>query len=426
MRRPQLLVLALAAVHGAPALAQNLFIITATGGGNAPVTVGADSIIDLVDQAINTQGAFAPFENSDASFALNYGGVANAITVTKNAANTGATLTFGPTGVTRTFSGTSQQDLEDQIEAYLRENGGSDLADFLSAINAMSVIAVSDGNPNATTARMADYAYERFALHAVEFPYDRAGAVAAARWDGERLGASMGAVSGKDGPAPTLRVDAFGKAFDAGDFDGTSASIATSFEFSFNKSLGLSLGSFVGWHSIGDADVFHVAANAGVPVRLIVPDSGVPVLWQVTPSVTVGGSGSEDIGAGGLIWSVAVTSHLRWDINEQFSVQMANQFGIYEGETLAFSDFEIDPGVSQQIIKNGVKGLWRFAEGWHLYAGASYTNFLDDAAVQGYLTPIGGVGFTKAGGSGIEAGITGDFGDDYSSFGGRVGIRLAF
>src|ERR1043165_7558518 len=180
---------------------QTLFSITATGGANAPVTVGSSHLIDLVDQAVNNQGQFAPFAGTDTTLSLNYGGVANAITVTENAAGTQATLHFGPTGVTRTFTGTDRADLERQIEDYLKKNGGGDIADFLKAMNAQSIIAVSDGNPNSTTARMADFTWARFGF-----------------FGDERKALTTGDTVEVAGPQ--VHIGVMGKTFDAGDFSG--------------------------------------------------------------------------------------------------------------------------------------------------------------------------------------------------------------
>src|ERR1043166_947824 len=86
------------------ARADDLFSITATGGSPA-VTATNSKVLDLISDAINTRGSFSGFQGLDTSFALSYAGVANAVTITKNAANTQATVTLGPTGVTRTFTG---------------------------------------------------------------------------------------------------------------------------------------------------------------------------------------------------------------------------------------------------------------------------------------------------------------------------------
>ncbi|MBX3376386.1 MAG: hypothetical protein KF678_05220 [Phycisphaeraceae bacterium] len=391
------------------ASAQSLFGVTATGGSQTPVTVGGSSLIDLVDDAVNTRGSFAPFSGEDTSFSLRYGNVNNAITITKNAANTEATLTFGPTGVTRTFTGVSQADLERQIEDYLKKNGRDDVREFLRAMNRLSVIAVSDGNPNATTARMAEHTYHRFGFFADE--------TRSQIWN-----------EGKsDAAGAQFQVTFAAKTYDVGDFTGDSATLGLSTTFNFTERIGFSLGGFFTYNTIEEADVFHVGFAAGLPIRLVLPEEKKGVLWQVTPFLSSGASGSEDIAAGGLIVGGGVANYVGWRLTDSFTLGVANQISFYRGRPVEFGkDFELDPGVRQSILKNGVKGTLALGESWGLYGGVSYTNFLDDASIEEWWTPELGVTFSNKAGTGFLVGISGDFGDDYTAYGARAVLKLAF
>ncbi len=428
-----------------PALAQNLFVVTATGNGNT-VTVGADNIIDLVDSAVNTQDQFAQFQSVDTTFALNYGGIADAITITKNSGNTQATLTFGPTGTSRTFNGTSQDDLQNQIEDYLKKDGGADFTAFLKAVNAQSVIAVSDGNPNATTNRMANWSFDHFGFSAdqrkgylLKFDFGGAApepAATPAPQGGGDDGAAPGNGQDNGMSAPVMRratagfqvyLGATAQTYTAGDFDGETATIFGAADLNFSTRVGLSLGSFIGFNTVGDADVFHAGITLGLPVRLVLPDDQTPFTWQVTPFGQVGGSASEDIGAGGLIIGGGVTSYAAWHIDDRWTLAMANQYSKFEGEKLTFDDFEIDPGVSQGMLKNALRVSYRFGEGgWYAYGGAAHSKFLDDASVDSWISPSVGLGYSSQAGSGIQIGFVGDYGDDYSASGFRVAGNLVF
>lgn len=417
-------------------MAQNLFVITATGGGNTPVTVGADNIIDLVNDAVNTRGAFLPFENSTATFALNYGGIADAITVTKNSSNTQAQLTFGPTGVTRAFTGANQDDLENQIEDYLKKEGGQDYTNFLKAVNAQSVIAVSDGNPNATTARMAQATYERFGFFADQFkaytlapitpqmPAPTTEGDVQPTPDGQQPASTQLLERKKAGTQ--FFISASASTFEAGDFDGESATVSSSLDFNLTQRVGLSIGTWLAYNSIGDADVFHGGLVLGVPIRLALPDDDSHITWQLTPHGMVGGSGSEDIGAGGLIFGGGVTNYLAWHLDDHWTLAMANQISLLEGEKLEFDEFEIDPGVSQTMIKNGLRATYRFSDQWYAFGGATWSKFLDDAAVDSWTSPTAGLGYSTLAGTGLQFSVFGDFGDDYDAFGGRIAANFAF
>lgn len=395
----------------APAAARaQLFSLTGTDGTNT-VNVGSNHLIDLLDEGINSSGQFATLNPSASqSLSLNYGGVANAITIDKNASNTQATLHFGPTGVTRVFNGTDAADLQRQIEDYLKGQGGSDLKDFLKEINKLSVIAVSDGNPNATTARMAEFSYNRFGFF------------------GDESKAYTVSKEGKVGDATTqFHLGFTGKTYDVGPYTGESATVSTALTFNFSKYVGASLGSFLTWHTVEDADVYHVGFNFGVPIRPVVPEGNTGVLWQVTPFLAAAGSGSVDIGAGGLITGFGGVNLVSWGITERFTLSMANQIAWYNGRKLTFDDYEIDPGVEQTILKNGLRASLKLGDGgWGVYGGATYTNFLEDASIKDWLTPEGGFTYTNEAGTGVLFGLTGDFGSDYSAYGGRFLLKLAF
>jgi hypothetical protein len=416
-----------------PALAQNLFVVTATGNGNT-VTVGADNIINLVDQAVNTQDQFAQFQNVNTTFALNYGGISDAITITKNSGNTQATLTFGPTGTTRTFTGTSQDDLQNQIEDYLKKDGGADFTDFLKAVNAQSVIAVSDGNPNSTTARMGAWSFDHFGFSADQrkgylVRVDPAATPEPAPQGGGDDAQDSGVsapILHRENAGFQLYLGASAQTYSAGDFDGETATIFGAADLNFSTRFGLSLGSFLGYNTVGDADVFHVGLTLGVPVRIILPDDATPVTWQVTPFVQGAGSGSEDIGAGGLVYSGGITSYLAWHINDRWTLAMANQFSRFEGEKLSFDDFEIDPGVSQGMMKHALRASYNFGDSWYGYAGAAWSKYMDDASIDSWLSPAVGIGYSSRAGSGIQLGFIGDYGDDYSASGLRIAGNLVF
>lgn len=445
------LVLACSLAHAAHA--SDLFVVTGTGTNVPTINVGGSSLIDLIDDAVNTQNQFAAFETVDSTFRLNYGGVSDAIIVTKNAGNTQATIQLlgQPT---RTFTGVNQADLENQIEDYLKKQGSSDLTEFFKAVNQRSVIGVSDGNPNATTARFAQFTFDKFGFFADQFKAftlspapqtDAAPALAQPASSTETSPRETGGPSdigtADSAPQPSavgglvrskagvqFSLAASGSTFDVGNFSGESATISSSLDLNFSQRVGLSLGSFVAYNSVEDADVFHGAFVLGVPVRIVLPDgaSTSGLTWQVTPHATVGGSASEDIGAGGLVFGFGATSYLAWHINERWTLAMTNQFSNYQGEKLKFDEYEIDPGVDQSMLKNGLRATYRFSEQWYAYAGAAYTNFLDDAAIEHWITGTAGVGYSTAAGTGVQLGIIVENGDDYEALGARLGLTLAF
>ena len=140
------------------AVAGDLFTINAVttdGGPSLNQTVGSSSVLDLVQNAVDAQNSFAPFAGRGYSASLQYAGVANAMSFNIKSAGTSATLQIPSTGFSKTFTGTSRDDVNSQITAFLKTDGESEYAKFLKAMDEQSTVAVSDGNPNSSTAMMA-------------------------------------------------------------------------------------------------------------------------------------------------------------------------------------------------------------------------------------------------------------------------------
>ena len=58
--------------------------------------------------------------------------------------------------------------------------------------------------------------------------------------------------------------------------------------------------------------------------------------------------------------------------------------------------------------------------------GVLYTVFLDDAAVDSYVSPVLGVGLKLGSGSALRVGYRGDLGDGFDAHGGEIELRFAF
>ena len=105
---------------------------------------------------------------------------------------------------------------------------------------------------------------------------------------------------------------------------------------------------------------------------------------------------------------------------------LGNQFGFYEGIPVDISSYEWQTDTHQQILKNGVQVVRELGPGAFVDAGIVYTNFLQDAAVQDYWSPLAGIGIRLGEASGLRIGYRGDFGDDFTSNGGEIDLFFAF
>jgi hypothetical protein len=408
------------------AFATDLFVISGTSNGTPITPVGANNLIDLVNSAVNNQGEFAALANTNASLSLSYGGIANAISIDKNPANTFATLSFinkDGSRTTRTFDttapGANGRSLQKLIEDYLKKDGAGDLKSFMQAIDARSVVGVSDGNPNAGTARMADAVYSRFG----RFQRQTAMAVSTAPTD-----PNDPSTAGQAAPDFQLRFGVGAYTFDSDGFSGQSVGLTSSADWNFTPRVGLTLGSYLAYNSVESADVYHVGIYLGVPVRPVLGTPTQPWTWEVTPSAAVGASGSWQELSGGIMYGFAGTSLLRYQATPKLAFELSDQIGYYTGTSVGVGSLRIDPGVDQWILKNGLEAQYMVGErGWYLYGGASYTNFLNEAAIKDYITPSAGIGWQKSpNGTNVEIGFLGDFGDGYTGYGGRVSVNIAF
>jgi hypothetical protein len=385
---------------GSAAFAADLFSITAqtTSGTPEQSTVGGQSVIDLADQLINNKEQFAVFENRDFAATLTYAGIEDAVRFSGNAAGTEVTLAIPSTGFSKTFTGTDRDDLEQQIEDFLKKEGSKQWSAFQKKVNELSTVAVSDGNPQATTAWLANQHFSKFALQQSLF----------------------------DSPAKGgghLQFDATGEMISSDNGDGHRVGAALTSMHRFGDRVGLSFSIPLNWRQIESANVFDLGLELGLPIGLIPRRQGRGLGWQVTPFGFGAASASVDYAAGGLLVGGGMSSHLSYQTG-QFIFTMGNQVGLYEGTPVSLDEYRFDNDVSQVILKNGGKATWRPNEKGALLleAGLTYTNLLRDAAVNNYWTPFVGIGLGKAADpdSGLRVGYAGDFGSGYTSHGGYV------
>ena len=63
------------------------------------------------------------------------------------------------------FDTDSPAALEDQVEAFIRQDAAETWANFVESMSGQSELALLDGNPRSTTALMANSAFRRFGLN---------------------------------------------------------------------------------------------------------------------------------------------------------------------------------------------------------------------------------------------------------------------
>jgi len=135
--------------------AGDLFTLSATSGLTT-VNTGANNVVDLIQRAVDRTGPFAGLGNIT-SGSLTYGGVANAIQYFSPAQGQ-ATIIIPSTGLNKSFTTTAA------LTDFLKTDGSAEVAKFLKAMAAQSLVTITDGNPGASTARSASDSYQNYGM----------------------------------------------------------------------------------------------------------------------------------------------------------------------------------------------------------------------------------------------------------------------
>ncbi len=384
-------------------------LVTNTDGSGVPdLLVTGSSLPNLLENLINASADFQAFNGVALSADISFAGIANVINVTVDPVSQTGTLTFtilGAGAQTFVFSGT---DLAGQIEQFIQDNLAGQITAFLQAINALSLIAVTDGTPLSTTALSADYVFDRFGLHADLTAWERR------QFDAEEFKEGMRA-----------RIDTFYNSISTDVGNGNSFSIVPSLEWYLSKDLAIALQFPINYLDVEGSDVYNIHANLAVPIRVIAPTDDSPLGLTVTPFGTLAGAGSVDLVAGGLIGGGGVLGTVSLDfVNVRLS--FSSQLSFHEGITMQYEEFSFDPGVSQQIWKNGLKGTANIGENFYVYGTVTYSQFLQNAAVDTWWSPGGGIGFRQPDGSSITVGYSADIGDGFRGDQFRLVFQLPF
>jgi hypothetical protein len=393
------IVLVTAGVAGAT----DLFGVEATYSGGT-ITQTASSLPNLVEALVNNQGAFAPLVGNNFTGSLTYYGIPGAVTVNVQG-ETQLTITSPLTGLNRTFTGTDRSDLENQLTDWLLKNGSSEAAKLIQAAAERSAAAITDGNPSSATARMADRAFGAFGL----FPAARV-----------MRGSEPGHYGALWFHTRQSKAD-------------TPVGTAESADYEINVPWWLNFGRH--FSLIGNANgqymdtegtaIYGGGSDLGLGIRPFVRDEQNYFGWQITPFVGLQGVGTYDGAAGGLLNQFGITSRLEFQLPRGILLIVANQFSHFNSLKFKIEDVEIDPGVEQDVLKNGLMvdvPVWTAKS---LYANGFFvdTRFLQEAAVDNYQTL--GAGLSLRGDRmSLNGYVSRDFASDYSSW--NAGVGLAF
>ncbi|MFA9476796.1 hypothetical protein ACERK3_00685 [Phycisphaerales bacterium AB-hyl4] len=410
-------------VWTASAEGRSLFeVFAASDDGTIQAEGEGSSLADLVEDLIRSRGDFTALTAQDFNASLNYGGVEDALTfeVFQDGNEWVVILRSELTGLDEEFRGFSRAAAEDELEDWLKKDGASAYARFQAEIQKRSLVGVLDGNPNATTALLAQQTFRRFGM-ARPMP----------SWFTRGQGLDEDGMDPNPEGGWWFRVVGLGNFASAGDFSVDGGGVAFDTGTWLTENLGLSLGSMLMFMDVSGAAVVHGGTEFGVPVRVMnrraLNDAGsLTLTWQVTPVFNVAGAGSADMVAGGLIWGVGGSNQLVLGVGD-LDITLGTQLTHYEGIRLRAGDYEFKPDLNQQVLMNGVVVTYPIAEAFFVDGGVSYTRYLSSAAVRDWISPTVGLGMRLGNRGILNANYTGSFGENsYRNHQVMVGLNMPF
>jgi hypothetical protein len=212
--------------------------------------------------------------------------------------------------------------------------------------------------------------------------------------------------------------------FEAAGFKGTNTDMSLPFRLRLTDRVSLNGSIPISLVEVEGSKIYGVGLNLGLPIRLRIMNKENPTNWRVTPLLGISARGSKDIAGGGVIWMAGVTNTVDYRVNSKLIVGMVNQISMHESLNVEYSNYNFDPNVSQQILKNGVRAVTPLTKRLIGDAYIIHTNFLQDAAIESYTTFGASLAFRLAQKFDITLGGNYDTGDRYKSW--SVGFSSAW
>ncbi len=386
------------------------FILEASDASQT-IIVGASSLPDLISNYIEFEEAFSAISAVQSQAFLNYLGVENALRIEYQEAGYGqyeARLTSSVTDLDRIFTGGSPDEVSEQIEDFLVGEGSNEWAKIQQAINRRSPASITDGNPAAATASVAKSTFAQ----TLDDIQDVLNVLSGEEPSGSGVDLGIGLSSGSF----TVTLP------DGREVEGKNTDLAIPYKHKINERLSLALNLPLGYMETEGAEIFTVGLNLALPYAAIPVSKEKNVSWKIAPVGGVLLRGSYDFASGAALYHLGASSAVTFKVGPSSLLTIGNQIGFYESFEVAFDKVKVDPNISQQILKNGLRYHYLFGANKRWVVNALYVNtaFLSDAAVSNYHTFGGGIAyrFTRK----ITIGLHGnyDLGDNYKLW--NIGI----
>jgi hypothetical protein len=166
---------------------------------------------------------------------------------------------------------------------------------------------------------------------------------------------------------------------------GTNYGLPLATSFDITDRVGLNLGLPLIYSEIGDATAYGVGVSVGLPVRVFQPKEQTGLFWQLTP--TFGGTGvtSKELETGGVIINGGISSLASYDFGP-VAVSVGNHISTYESTDTKFGGYRYETGVSQRVIKNGLKVDVPIGQRWVVDVYAVHNKLTGSEVLDNYMT----------------------------------------
>ncbi len=167
--------------------------------------------------------------------------------------------------------------------------------------------------------------------------------------------------------------------------DGTNYGLPLSTSFKITDRVGLNLGLPLIYSKVGGATAYGVGVSVELPVLLFDTKDERGFLWQLTPAFGGTGVASKTLETGGVILSGGISSLACYDFG-LLSISVGNHISTYESTNAKFSGYRYENGVSQRVIRNGLKVDVPISRRWVVDAYAIHNKLSGSSVLDSYMT----------------------------------------
>ena len=434
--------------------ADDLIRVTATSSSDT-ISVTGNSLPDFLNDISDVVGQFSVFEGQKFTASVDYAGVVGAIVVTyePNGDGPGVDRVTVTSLLGSDFSASnplvfneSNGDLGEQVTDYFLKDAPHVIANFQQALATQTPVGVVSGNPASSAAKLLGYRERRFGIGQITFRNRSSNTPTAekASYLAEKLILSLddppAGAPAEDAESSSSSVgwagafSATGRSLSSGSFTGASATFEPSIALTFGDAAAIVLGFPLGYTYWQGSHSGNVGLQLDIPITLIHHKGDVDsesfspdVRWVLVPGGGTVGAFSYDLAQGGLLWNAGVTNLIEI-YDENSSIAITQQYMHMGSIKLEYKDYIVDYGASQDAIQVGVRYAHRIVDNFSLYAGTTWTTFLDGQAyVPHWFGPMAGVAWTFPNFGIISLGFEGEFdGSNWQSYGGQVTMVFPF